>query len=33
VAGAGAELILLTPVFDEAQQMERLMAEVVPKLS
>jgi probable F420-dependent oxidoreductase len=33
VAGAGAELILLNPVFDEAQQMERLMAEVVPKLS
>lgn len=33
VAGAGAELILLNPVFDEAEQMERLMAEVVPKLS
>ncbi len=33
VAQAGAELILLNPVFDEAEQMERLVAEVVPKLS
>ncbi len=33
VAGAGAELILLNPVFDEAEHMERLVAEVVPKLS
>jgi len=33
VADAGAELILLNPVFDEAEQMERLVAEVVPKLS
>jgi probable F420-dependent oxidoreductase len=33
VAEAGAELILLNPVFDEVEQMERLMAEVVPKLS
>ena len=33
VAEAGAELILLNPVFDEAEQMERLAAEVVPKLS
>ena len=33
VAEVGAELILLNPVFDEAEQMERLMAEVVPKLS
>jgi probable F420-dependent oxidoreductase len=33
VAEAGAELILLTPLFDEAEQMERLAAEVVPKLS
>ena len=32
VAQAGAEKILLNPVFDEAEQMERLMAEVVPKL-
>ena len=33
VAEVGAALILLNPVFDEAEQMERLMAEVVPKLS
>jgi len=33
VAAAGAELLLLNPVFDEAEQMERLVAEVVPKLS
>src|SRR5213592_2703513 len=33
VAQAGAELILLNPVFDEAEQMERLVAEVMPKLS
>jgi alkanesulfonate monooxygenase SsuD/methylene tetrahydromethanopterin reductase-like flavin-dependent oxidoreductase (luciferase family) len=33
VAEAGAELILLNPVFEEAEQMERLVAEVVPKLS
>jgi hypothetical protein len=33
VAEVGAELILHNPVFDEAEQMERLMAEVVPKLS
>lgn len=33
VADAGAELILLHPVFDEAEQMERLAAEVVPDLS
>jgi hypothetical protein len=33
VAEAGAELILLNPVFDEAEQMERLVAEVVPKLT
>jgi len=33
VVGVGAELILLNPVFDEAEQMERLVAEVVPKLS
>ena len=32
VADAGAELILLNPLFDEAQQMERLAAEVVPYL-
>jgi probable F420-dependent oxidoreductase len=33
VAAAGAELILFSPLFDEAEQMERLAAEVVPKLS
>ena len=33
VAEAGAELVLLNPVFDAAEQMERLVAEVVPKLS
>jgi probable F420-dependent oxidoreductase len=32
VADAGAELILLNPLFDEADQMERLAAEVRPKL-
>ena len=33
VAEAGAELILFTPFFNEAEQMERLAAEVAPKLS
>jgi hypothetical protein len=33
VAAAGAELILLNPLFDEAGQMERLAAEVVPQLA
>ena len=33
VAEIGAELILLNPAFDEAEQMERLAAEVIPKLS
>jgi probable F420-dependent oxidoreductase len=33
VAHAGAELILLNPLSDDAEQMERLAAEVVPKLS
>jgi probable F420-dependent oxidoreductase len=33
VADAGAGLILLNPLFDEAAQMERLSAEVVPALS
>lgn len=32
VAGAGAELILLNPLFDDTEQMERLAAEVVPRL-
>jgi hypothetical protein len=30
VADAGAGLILLNPLFDDAEQMERLAAEVVP---
>ena len=33
VADAGAELILLNPVFDEAEQMERLAAEVIPQVA
>jgi hypothetical protein len=33
VAEAGAELIQFTPVSDEAEQMERLAAEVMPRLS
>jgi probable F420-dependent oxidoreductase len=32
VAEAGAELILCTALFDQAQQMERLAAEVIPEL-
>ena len=32
VAEAGAELVLFTPFFNEAEQMERLAAEVAPKL-
>jgi probable F420-dependent oxidoreductase len=33
VADAGAEMILLNPMFDEAEQMERLAAEVVPHIA
>jgi probable F420-dependent oxidoreductase len=33
VADAGAEMILLHPLFDEADQMERLAAEVMPSVS
>ena len=33
VADAGAELVLLNPLVDEAQQLERLAAEVIPALS
>ncbi len=33
VIDAGAELILLNPLFDDDEQMERLAAEVVPQLS
>ncbi len=32
VIAAGAELVLFTPVADEYEQMERLAAEVVPKI-
>ncbi|MHB8730606.1 MAG: LLM class flavin-dependent oxidoreductase [bacterium] len=32
VADAGAEMILLTPLFDEAAQMERLAADVIPRM-
>jgi alkanesulfonate monooxygenase SsuD/methylene tetrahydromethanopterin reductase-like flavin-dependent oxidoreductase (luciferase family) len=32
VAAAGAELILFTPLFDQAEQAERLAAEVIPQL-
>ncbi|HTX09954.1 MAG TPA: LLM class flavin-dependent oxidoreductase [Solirubrobacteraceae bacterium] len=32
VAGAGAELILLNPMLDDAEQLERLAAEVIPAL-
>jgi probable F420-dependent oxidoreductase len=32
VADAGAQLILLNPLFDDAQQMERLAAEVAPQV-
>jgi probable F420-dependent oxidoreductase len=33
VAEAGAELILFTPLFDEPEQMERLAAEVMPRVA
>ena len=33
VADAGAEMILLNPLFDEAEQMERLAAEVMPQIA
>lgn len=33
VAAAGAELITLNPLFDDAEQMERLAAEVMPALA
>ncbi|MFD9893517.1 LLM class flavin-dependent oxidoreductase [Amycolatopsis sp. NPDC059027] len=32
VIDAGAELVLFTPLFDQAEQMERLAAEVMPQL-
>jgi probable F420-dependent oxidoreductase len=33
VAAAGAELILVNPLFDDDEQMERLASEVIPRLS
>jgi alkanesulfonate monooxygenase SsuD/methylene tetrahydromethanopterin reductase-like flavin-dependent oxidoreductase (luciferase family) len=33
IAAAGTDLILLNPLFDEATQMERLAAEVLPQLA
>ena len=33
IAAAGAGLILLNPLFDEAEQMERLSAEAIPQLA
>jgi hypothetical protein len=33
VIDAGAELVLFSPMFGEAEQMERLAAEVIPQLS
>jgi alkanesulfonate monooxygenase SsuD/methylene tetrahydromethanopterin reductase-like flavin-dependent oxidoreductase (luciferase family) len=33
VADAGAELILVNPMYDDAEQMERLAAEVLPRLT
>ncbi|MFC4053578.1 LLM class flavin-dependent oxidoreductase [Actinomadura syzygii] len=32
VVAAGAELVLLTPLFDDAEQMERFAAEVIPEV-
>jgi hypothetical protein len=32
VVAAGARLLLLNPVFDEAEQLERFAADVLPKL-
>ena len=33
VIDAGADLVLLNPLFDDAEQLERLAAEVVPQLT
>jgi hypothetical protein len=33
VADAGAQLILVNPLFDIADQMERLAADVIPKVA
>jgi hypothetical protein len=32
VVGAGARLVMLNPVFDELEQLEALVADVVPRL-
>jgi alkanesulfonate monooxygenase SsuD/methylene tetrahydromethanopterin reductase-like flavin-dependent oxidoreductase (luciferase family) len=32
VADAGAEMLLLNPMFDDAEQMERLVEEVIPNV-
>ena len=32
VTAAGARLLLLNPVFDEAEQLERIAAEIAPRL-
>jgi hypothetical protein len=32
VVDAGAELVLLTPVADPAEQLERLAADVIPRV-
>ena len=32
VVAAGAELILFTPLFDQAEHAERLAAEIIPQL-
>ncbi len=32
VAEAGAELILLNPILDDSEQLERLAAQVIPAL-
>jgi probable F420-dependent oxidoreductase len=32
IAAAGAQMILLNPLFDEAEQMQRLASEVIPRL-
>jgi hypothetical protein len=33
VAAAGAQLILLNPMLDDAEQLERLAGEVIPALT
>jgi hypothetical protein len=33
IAASGAELIVLTPLFDHAEQLERIAADLAPRLS